>query len=596
MKLASVFSDHMVLQRDVETSIFGESYYYEQIVVNIEDENGYEDTLLVDNVKPGKWCLKMNAHPAGGPFTLKAYSQVLERTPNGNLIPAEYGIDKEFIFEDVYFGEVWLNNGQSNIEFELQNAIGGPEEIASNDYPLIRYYNVIKAPVIDEEFLLAEEEQKWKICNKGEYGDISAIGYYYAVELHKKLGVPVGIVDCYLGGTSVTCWLQESILQDMPEGREYIKEFKYAIWNKSDEQFEEEQREYQLKVDEFMEKEKAARAVNPNLTNEELDEIAGSYPWPPPVGRNSAYRPAGLIETMFKRVAPYTVKGIVYYQGEEDAIHNYEDLKKRLPADTENGIEDFTMVLTHEQADSDYLSDEDVVTFTDIACNTMYRNLLFSLIEQYRCIYSEFDLPIVLIQLPMYIMRKTEDMRDWAYIRDAQEKIADHVDNVFLVPLTDCGDYDEIHPTDKATPGHRVADTMLKNIYGGSPVRSYLKVAGCSYDNGNVNTVRVTFDNNFYGVELGENSLIDFRKETPSVRFFPIGEDGMDDDYIYGFEILVDGEWKLPVGARIDGEDIVLMSGGGSPISGVRYGFFNYGKVNVYNKIGMPLVQFKKPV
>ena len=68
----------------------------------------------------------------------------------------------------------------------------------------------------------------------------------------------------------------------------------------------------------------------------------------------------------------------------------------------------------------------------------------------------------------------------------------------------------------------------------------------------------------------------------------------MDDDYIYGFEILVDGEWKLPAGARIDGEEIVLTGGDERPISGVRYGFFNYGKVNVYNKIGMPLVQFKK--
>ena len=59
MRLAAIFSDHMVMQRDKDNYIFGESEKDERITVSIDDISVSKD------VKAGSWSFKIPAHEAG---------------------------------------------------------------------------------------------------------------------------------------------------------------------------------------------------------------------------------------------------------------------------------------------------------------------------------------------------------------------------------------------------------------------------------------------------------------------------------------------------------------------------------------------------
>ncbi len=582
MKLAAIFSENMVLQRDKEVSVFGESTDREEISVSIDDIS------VKEVVDAGKWCIKLPPHPAGGPYTFKAFSRKLDKA--GNVSDR---IGDALELENVLYGEVWLNNGQSNIEFEIQNATGGEAEIAAGNYPEIRYYKVVKAPVVNEELLEAEKSLKWKSFTDGDFRDVSAIGYYYAVRLYKQFGVPVGLVDCYLGGTSVTCWIDKESLSEMPEGRDYIDRFEDAVKDQTEENYQRELKEYNALVEEYVRKEQAAKKQNPNLNPEQLEAITGAYPWPPPVGFDSAYRPAGLIESMFKRVAPYTVKGIVYYQGEEDAQYNFKWLKKKVADDT---------ALT-DTVDGKHFKDE--------AVNDMYMKLLNRMIENYRKLYSDTELPVILVQLPMFIDRKVEESRDWGYLREAQWKVQNPADNIFLVPLIDLGDYDDIHPKEKKTPGNRVADAMLEYVY--KDFGEYLfarpgAVKTCIEDG--CCKVMIEAEGSFGGLKLMDNKLLDIRKEEE------YSGEGPTDGRVYGFEVLVmknkeggyiaasdadeagqiyAAEWVLPEKTFIsqDTETPEIIIEDSRYIAALRYGFFCYGKMNLYNEKDMPMIPFR---
>ena len=105
MKLAPIFTDHMVLQRDKTACIFGESEKKDVVKISIDDIN------VEQEINAGKWIVELPPHAAGGPFRMSISSE-----------------EGETILEDVLYGDVWLDNGQSNIEFMLEEAEGGTEE------------------------------------------------------------------------------------------------------------------------------------------------------------------------------------------------------------------------------------------------------------------------------------------------------------------------------------------------------------------------------------------------------------------------------------------------------------------------------------
>ena len=117
---------------------------------------------------------------------------------------------------------------------------------------------------------------------------------------------------------------------------------------------------------------------------------AGLCPWPQPMGRKSPYRPFGLHETMIMKVAPYTIKGFIYYQGEEDWSRS-----------------------------------------------AFYHKMNTMVIRQWRQDFEDESLAFYITQLPMYMAKGDVDDKNWCVLRDEQMKTEKENDNVGLAVLID---------------------------------------------------------------------------------------------------------------------------------------------------------------
>src|SRR5262249_33860883 len=120
-RLPYLFTDHMVLQRDMDISVWGWADPEEHITVTLG-----ENTQGTVTTADGHWNVSLPAMHAGGPFTL---------TVRGK---------KTLMVKDVLLGEVWVASGQSNMTYALSGATGAAEEIPAARYPQIRFFTVPK--------------------------------------------------------------------------------------------------------------------------------------------------------------------------------------------------------------------------------------------------------------------------------------------------------------------------------------------------------------------------------------------------------------------------------------------------------------------
>jgi sialate O-acetylesterase len=188
--LPHLIGDHMVLQRDREVHIWGSADAGETITVTLA---GKTNSVTTDSM--GHWSVRLPPMPAGGPFTL---------TIQGKTTIA---------LKDVMIGEVWIASGQSNMTFGLSGAAGGAEEVTKADYPEIRFFTVPKKIALQPQPNTGPAS--WQICSPESAKDFSAVGYYFARELHKNLGVPIGVIEGAWPGTTIEEWIDpEALRQD----------------------------------------------------------------------------------------------------------------------------------------------------------------------------------------------------------------------------------------------------------------------------------------------------------------------------------------------------------------------------------------------
>lgn len=495
LRLAAIFSDHMVLQMGKEAAVFGEGETGNRVRVTL---GSYEASAVVEK---GRFLAKLPAMSYGGPYVMTVSD------------------GRETVsFEDVYVGEVFLAGGQSNMELELQNCEDGFEEMLAADCEAIRMYNVLKTPVLDEEALVQERERQWMVCKPGAFAEVSAAAYYSAKRIWQELKAAVGVIDCYQGGTSITCWMGRDILGSFPYGVQYLSDYDNKVGQKTEEEYDREYAIFRNGVDGWNESAQKLRKETPSITDGEIIERLGACPWNPPVGSKSLFRPCGLYETMLSRVVPYTVRAVWYYQGEEDTVRAGQ-----------------------------------------------YEEMLGKLIKQWRGDYEEKDLPFVIVQLPMFIEKGAEDDRQWAKLRSAQYQVCQKTDNVWMVCLIDCGEFNNIHPRDKKTPGTRLGLKTLESIFR-------KEVKGSS--------------NYAKSVEREGNALVvSFEKEEKlvvwgtSILYFELAGD----DRIYQkAEAEITQETKIQVTSDKVKEPHY-----------VRYAWVNYGKVSLFSETGLPVAPFE---
>lgn len=526
IKSGAIFKNGMILQQNSLVSIFGETDC-ERVDISFCGER-YEAKISGRN-----WIAHI---PTGEANVDKPLSMVIQGVGKSAL---EESSTEEIVIDNILLGEVWLAGGQSNMELELQNSENAVKVMQEADYEYIRFYNVPKYPSVDDGLISLEENTSWRCVRNGSCADMSAVAYYFATKLYEKLKVPIGIIDCYWGGTSATCWVDEESLTEVSEVKGYIEDWQSVCEGKSDEVYDSELNEYNQRVNKWQKTVDKLKIDNPGLEAGVINQMAGDYPWPPPRGRKSPFRPYGLHESMVKRVAPYTVKGAIYYQGEEDG----------------------------ERA-------------------SYYSKLNSAVIRKWRNDFDNPQMPFYITQLPMFIGADAEDDGQWGILRLEQEKCTRLYDNVGIAVIIDCGEYDNIHPIDKKTPGFRLANQVLANTYKIDDAYINLHAVSARFAG---NECEITLENTYgqlcYRVSDGKN----LTAKCEDI----ILENGMiNNNMLFGFEVdNQDGEVYLP-DIEIEADRIKLIGKCEDELVCAKYAMFNYGVANVYSKYGVPLMPF----
>lgn len=394
--VASVFSSNMVLQRGKNVSVFGTGEDGVRVSVSVM---GNTASALVKN---GRWL---------------AVLPPLKETSCTEMTVTD-GSDT-ITFTNVAVGEVWLAGGQSNMEFELQNCIGGMDAIENDGDVNVRFYYTPKRTLCDADFAACEQNSAWNLfSDKASAKTWSAVGYFFAKELSERLGVTVGIIGCNWGGTSASAWMKREYAQG--ETAVYFEEFDKACEGKTREQLIAEYNDYLAYSEQWNKKSAEYYSTAENPTWNGCLEFAGECKYPGPPSPSNPMSPGVLHESMIERVCPYTLAGFIYYQGESDD-HRPE----------------------------------------------MYYTLFTQLIRNWREDWHDDTLPFICAQLPMHRYAGDEDKKNWCLIREAQMRAFNTVKNMGIAVIIDCGEFNEIHPKNKLPVGHRFALQALARFYGG---------------------------------------------------------------------------------------------------------------------------------
>lgn len=213
VKLARLFSDHAVLQRQKPIPVWGWANPSETVTVGLGGQN---KTVQAD--PGGKWSVEFAPMEAGGPFELKVSAK------SGNLI-----------VRDILIGEVWLLSGQSNMEWTVKQSDNFKAERKNADYPNIRHFYVQHNVEIDPQNDLTTGD--WKLSSAETVGDFSAVGFFFARQIHQKLKIPVGLVHSSWGGSQIEGWISKEGMLSSDDLKEYGQNLP-KNWAEADAQLE----------------------------------------------------------------------------------------------------------------------------------------------------------------------------------------------------------------------------------------------------------------------------------------------------------------------------------------------------------------------
>lgn len=201
LKVSAVFSDHMVLQRGKRIPVWGMADPGCIVSARMDGEE-----VFAKAGEDGRWEVYFSPKEARRGMSL--------------VISAG---DEEKVFSDVSAGEVWFAGGQSNMELPLSDSRDGRKKVLECGNPDIRFYRVPKCASLSEAMEQEEGNSSWQVLNPSTGGGLSAVEYYFAAEIQEVLRVPVGIICCAWGGTSISCWMSRQQLMKTSAGCRYTR-------------------------------------------------------------------------------------------------------------------------------------------------------------------------------------------------------------------------------------------------------------------------------------------------------------------------------------------------------------------------------------
>ena len=278
VKLASPFTDHMVLQRELPVPVWGWADPGEQITVSFAGQKKTTTTAA-----DGKWRIDLAA------LTASAESREFVIAGKNTLT-----------LKDVLVGEVWLGSGQSNMDFTVSKkvksfagVINEEQEIAAANYPLIRMFTGAAAKAYEPRDTVGGV---WKVCSPETVPAFSAVGYFFARELQKELKIPVGIVTLAFGASCAHAWIRRDAMLGDPA-------FKAVL-----DRFDEQVKGYTPPS--------AAELAQRSEAAAKAKAEGKRAPRSPSSPVQDQHNPTVMFNGMIAPVIPYAIRGVLWYQGE----------------------------------------------------------------------------------------------------------------------------------------------------------------------------------------------------------------------------------------------------------------------------------------
>ncbi|GAA4447628.1 sialate O-acetylesterase [Nibrella saemangeumensis] len=623
VKLARIFSDQVVLQRQQPIPVWGWAKPNEKVSVTLAGQ-----TQSGKAGADGKWLVRFSPLEAGGPHQLTATAK------SGK---AEAG--------DILIGEVWLCSGQSNMEWPVKAADNYQAEKKNANFPQIRHFNVAHDLALTPQADLTKGE--WKVCSPETVGDFTAIGFFFARELVQKLNVPVGLLHSSWGGSQVEGWISKEGMMSNDELRPVAQQLS-TNWQQADSIVDYKLRKQLLKgVDNlYLTAADEQKYLDPayDFSTWRTADPFGQWDWKGMQGFRGQGYIARQIEIPADMVARQTTLGLAENDSRNEIYINgkkvYEGTetgsrKITLPANTWKAGQN-QMVVKYGNAvklpwfglglmgspNDLYVADgtqrislagnwrmmpafaekHEYSRFMNNVATSIYNAMIAPLVPfairgtlwyqgesnagrayQYRQSFPLLiqdwrnkwgtngrtsDFSFYFVQLSSYGGNQSSNQGSgWAELREAQTMTL-QVPKTGMAVTTDVGNPKDIHPTNKQDVGHRLAVIALKQDYGQNIPYSSPMYEGVSFQ--------------------GDKAFISFKHADGGLM--------VKDKYGYlkGFEIAGDDKVFYYAKAEIQGDKVVVSHLKVPKPVAVRYAWTDSpDEANLYNGAGFPANPFR---
>ena len=312
---------------------------------------------------------------------------VLDPLKPGGPVEMVVAAKETVTIRNALIGEVWLCSGQSNMGWSVRLSLNADQEIAAANYPRIRLFTV---PRRESENPQSDVEGTWQECTPRTVSTFSAVGYFFGRDLQKALNMPIGLIHSSVGATRAQAWTARSVLEGNPQFKEV-----------------------------FVQHEREKAAYDKAATKAGVVPVA----------------PSSLFNGMIAPLAPYAIRGAIWYQGEGN-----------------------------------------------VGSPWTHRTLFPALIRNWRDAWG-IEFMFLYVQLAGHLARKEQPVESyWAMLRESQ-RLALAVPKTAMATAVDIGDADDIHPKNKQEVGRRLALAAEAVAYGkelvySGPLFDSMKVEG----------------------------------------------------------------------------------------------------------------------
>lgn len=493
--LAPVFTDHMLFQRDAALPFWGTAPAGEEVTVTL----GCTSVSHFADAQ-GKWKVTLPARVAN------AQPQAVTVSLNGQV---------KLTLTDVLVGDVWLCAGQSNMEFRCNQESSWATEQNNAAMPHLRLFNMgyagqgifasaysaaIVARQTPEGFYNATT---WTASTAASAATFSAVGYFFGKEILNSQNVPVGLINCSVGGSPAEAWMRRDILPAA---------FTAPNWTANN-----------MTLEPWCN----GRALV------QLGSLIGTAPGDD-MGPNHSFKPAYLWNAGPARLLPYAIKGVIWYQGESNALSHIGEPGVSEPA---------WRVKQHE-------------------------TLFPALVKDWRAQWGQGAFPFLVCQLSS-IGETSYDSHFWPEFRDQQRRAVASIPNTGLAVTSDLGHASNVHPTNKRDVGLRLARWAQRYVYNDAnvlPCPLPLKATRTG------STVTLTF--------LHTGAALSTSNSQPPASFEFAGADNI---------------WH-PATATINGPTLTATSPVVPAPAHIRYAWQPFSQGNLTNATGLPLSTFSLKV